>query len=143
MAHEAEPLLEIESLSVRYGILTGLRDASVVVHPGEFVTLIGANGAGKSSLLSAVAGLVMRAEGRIAFDGTDITRKRTDEIVRSGIALCPEGRGILPRMTVYENLLLGAYHRRQQMATNIERVFALFPVLKERRRQMAGTMSGG
>lgn len=148
MASEAqgpgvEPLLSVVGLTVRYGILTGLRDATIKVYPGEFVTLIGANGAGKSSLLGAVAGLVARDEGEITLAGDAITHRRTDEIVRSGVALCPEGRGILPRMTVKENLQLGAYHRRRNIARNLERVFALFPVLKERRRQMAGTMSGG
>ncbi len=143
MGAEPEPLLVVDGLTVRYGIVTGLRQASLVVRRGEIVTLIGANGAGKSSLLSAVTGLAARVEGRIVYDGADITRRRTDEIVRAGIALCPEGRGILPRMSVQDNLLLGGYHRRQHIAQSLEQVYALFPVLKERRGQMAGTMSGG
>jgi branched-chain amino acid transport system ATP-binding protein len=144
LASEAKsPLLEVDGLHVRYGILTGLRDASVRVQEGEFVALVGANGAGKSSLLSAVAGLVGRNEGRITFAGADITKRRTDEIVRAGISLCPEGRGILPRMSVRENLLLGAYHKRAEATRNLERVHTLFPILHERQRQMAGTLSGG
>ncbi|MBT3170152.1 MAG: ABC transporter ATP-binding protein [Rhodospirillaceae bacterium] len=144
LAPEVIPaLLDVDGLFVRYGILIGLRDASLTVGKGEFVALVGANGAGKSSLLSAVAGLVGRSEGRITFDGQDITRRRTDEIVRAGISLCPEGRGILPRMSVRENLLLGAYHQRAQAARNLERVHTLFPILHERHGQMAGTLSGG
>ena len=143
MSETKPPLLEVDGLSVRYGILTGLRDASLRIAEGEFVALVGANGAGKSSLLSAVAGLVARDAGRIAFSGTDITRWRTDEIVRAGISLCPEGRGILPRMSVRENLLLGAYHQRAQAGQNLERVHTLFPILHERQRHLAGTLSGG
>ena len=144
MASDAKPpLLEVDGLFVRYGILTGLRDATLRIREGEFVALVGANGAGKSSLLSAVAGLVGRDAGRISFAGADITRMRTDQIVRAGNSLCPEGRGIISRMSVRENLLLGAYHKRAEAGRNLERVRTLFPILHERHRQLAGTLSGG
>ena len=136
-------VLEVRDLQKTFGAVVAAKDINVTVDEHEIIGIIGANGAGKSSLLSAVAGLVGRSEGRITFDGQDITRRRTDEIVRAGISLCPEGRGILPRMSVRENLLLGAYHQRAQAARNLERVHTLFPILHERHGQMAGTLSGG
>jgi branched-chain amino acid transport system ATP-binding protein len=138
-------LLEIDDLSVRYGALVALRDVGLRVEAGEIVTVIGANGAGKSSLLGAVAGLVPPARGRIAFDGREVTGLPAERIVRLGIALSPEGRRVFPRLTVADNLRLGAASRRDRdgIAADRERVLELFPLLRERLWQSAGTLSGG
>ncbi len=138
-------LLEIDDLSVRYGALVALRDVGLRVEAGEIVTVIGANGAGKSSLLGAIAGLVPPARGRIAFDGREVTGLPAERIVRLGIALSPEGRRVFPRLTVTDNLRLGAASRRDRdgIAADRERMLELFPVLRERLWQSAGTLSGG
>jgi branched-chain amino acid transport system ATP-binding protein len=116
----------------------------VAVEPGELVCLIGANGAGKTTTLRAITGLVRAAEGRIVYDGDDITRRRVHEIARRGLAMVPEGRGVFAQLSIEENLAMGAYARRdREVDSDVERVFALFPRLKERRRQTAGTLSGG
>jgi branched-chain amino acid transport system ATP-binding protein len=137
-------LLEVAGIRTRYGAIEALKGVSLSVDAGEVVTLIGANGAGKSTTLRSVCGLTPAAAGTVTFDGEDITRVPADEIVTRGIALSPEGRRCFPRMTVRENLELGAYRRRGPgIAQDLERVFALFPRLKERAGQKAGTMSGG
>jgi len=138
-------LLTIDDLSVHYGAIQALHGVSIAVEPGEIVTLIGANGAGKSTTLRAVSGLVKPSAGTITFDGKSIAGLAPHKILRLGLAQVPEGRGIFPNLTVDENLDLGAFARadRKNVAGDLERVFALFPRLKERRNQRAGTLSGG
>ena len=138
-------LLEIENLVARYGRITALEGISLSVDEGEIVTLIGANGAGKTTTLRTVSGLVRPASGAIRFDGRDITKLAPSAIVRAGIGHSPEGRRVFPRMTVRENLELGAYTRRSraEIAADIEQVLTIFPRLRERYEQKAGTMSGG
>jgi branched-chain amino acid transport system ATP-binding protein len=137
-------LLEVSGVSARYGAIQALTEVSLTVGDGEVVTLIGSNGAGKSTTLRAICGLTPAWAGTVTFDGEDITRLPAQEIVTRGIALSPEGRRCFSRMTVRENLDLGAYRRRgPDIAMDLERVFALFPRLKERAGQKAGTMSGG
>ncbi len=138
-------MLEIEGLCCRYGKVNAVRDLSMTVKQGELVTLIGANGAGKSTILKAISGLLPPAAGQIVFDGEDITRASARTIISLGIAHCPEGRRIFPHMSVQENLDMGCYRRRdrQGIATDLARIFERFPILRERRGQMAGTLSGG
>ncbi|HEX3463023.1 MAG TPA: ABC transporter ATP-binding protein [Candidatus Elarobacter sp.] len=138
-------MLEVDRLVARYGRITALEDVSLTVGEGEIVTLIGANGAGKTTTLRTISGLVRPAAGTIRFAGREITRLAPNEIVRAGISHSPEGRRIFPRMTVRENLELGAYTRRAkpEIAEDLERVLAIFPRLKERYDQKGGTMSGG
>ena len=140
-----KPLLEIRNLSVNYGGIQALQDVRMTINAGEVVTLIGANGAGKSTTLRAISRLVRPRSGHIVYDGRDITRCRPDEVVQMGIAQSPEGRRVLARQTVYDNLLLGAYTRRDRAAVgaDIDRQFTIFPVLAQRRNQPAGTLSGG
>jgi branched-chain amino acid transport system ATP-binding protein len=139
------PLLEIKNVSVKYGGIEALRDVNLTIYPGEVVTLLGANGAGKSTTLRTISRLTPANGGQIRFDGLEITRLRPDEIVRLGIAHAPEGRRVLTRLTVEDNLELGAYTRRQrdEIAADMQRQFDLFPRLAERRHQQAGTLSGG
>jgi branched-chain amino acid transport system ATP-binding protein len=138
-------LLAIENLSVHYGAIQALHGVSIAVEPGEIVTLIGANGAGKSTTLRAVSGLVKASGGTITFDGKNLAGVAAHKILRLGMAQVPEGRGIFPNLTVDENLDLGAFARtnRKDVAGDRERVFSLFPRLKERLVQRAGTLSGG
>jgi branched-chain amino acid transport system ATP-binding protein len=137
-------LLEVTDIRARYGAIEALKGVSLTVEPKEVVTLIGANGAGKSTTLRSISGLTPASAGKITFEGNDITRVPAHEVVSLGIALAPEGRHCFPRMTVRENLDLGAYHRgREDVAEDLDRVFELFPRLKEREHQKAGTMSGG
>jgi branched-chain amino acid transport system ATP-binding protein len=137
-------LLEVSDIRTSYGTIEALKGVSLTVEEGEVVTLIGSNGAGKSTTLRSISGLTPASSGAIKFDGHDITRTPAHEIVNHGIALSPEGRHCFPRMTVRENLDLGAYRRRgPDVAEDMDRVFTLFPRLQERERQKAGTMSGG
>ena len=137
-------LLEVSDIRARYGAIEALKGVSLTVDPKEVVTLIGANGAGKSTTLRSISGLTPASAGKITFEGEDITRVAAHDVVSRGIALSPEGRHCFARMTVRENLDLGAYHLRQaDMAEDLEKVFTLFPRLKERESQKAGTMSGG
>jgi len=137
-------LLEIAEIRTHYGAIEALRGISLSVGEGEVVTMIGSNGAGKSTTLRSISGLTPATSGTIRFAGTDITRVPAHEIVSHGIALSPEGRHCFARMTVRENLDLGAFRRRgQEVAEDLERVYTLFPRLQERERQKAGTMSGG
>ena len=137
-------LLEVEDIHTFYGAIQALRGVSLTVGEGEVVTIIGSNGAGKSTTLRSISGLTPARSGRITFEGRDITRMPAHEIVGCGVALSPEGRHCFARMTVRENLDLGAYRRSDQaVSEDLERVFDLFPRLQERERQKAGTMSGG
>ena len=138
-------MLEIEGLHCRYGKVNAVRDLSLVVNQGELVTLIGANGAGKSTTLKAISGLLPPAAGRIVFEGEDISNASAQKILSLGLAHCPEGRRLFPYMTVQENLDMGCYMRRDAagIETYIRRVFERFPILHQRRRQTAGTLSGG
>ncbi|MCG8418408.1 MAG: ABC transporter ATP-binding protein [Proteobacteria bacterium] len=136
--------LSISDLHTYYGSIAALRGVDLTVEKGEVVTLIGANGAGKSTLLMTIFGKPRAARGTIVFDGHDITRERTHDIVHMGIAQSPEGRRILPRMTVLENLQMGAIPApREHFSADLERVFALFPILEDRQKQRGGTLSGG
>jgi branched-chain amino acid transport system ATP-binding protein len=141
----SSPVLEIERLRAGYGEVQILRDVSLKVEAGEMVTLVGSNGAGKSTLLNTICGIVRPTAGRVRLDGTDITGWPSEAIVAEGITQVPEGRRLFPQMTVYENLLIGAYRRRdgQGIQRDIDAMYELFPILKERQRQRAGSMSGG
>nr|WP_299452657.1 ABC transporter ATP-binding protein [uncultured Pigmentiphaga sp.] len=144
-ATPALPLLELEGLHVGYGKTAALHGINLVVRPGETVALIGANGAGKSTTLRAISGLLKPSRGSIRFRGAEIGGMPPDRIVKLGIAHCPEERHVWPAMTVYENLVLGAYLCRSQQTVQerVEKVYARFPRLKERHGQLAGTLSGG
>jgi branched-chain amino acid transport system ATP-binding protein len=138
-------MLELESLDVYYGAIHALRGVSLRVGSGEVVTLIGANGAGKSTTLRAITGLIRPRSGRILFQGDDITGVPAHKLVARGISMAPEGRGIFANLTVLENLEMGAYLVKDntRIASDLERAFVLFPRLKERIKQAAGTLSGG
>ena len=136
-------ILEIRDLQVRYGGIEAVKGISLDVPEGQIVTLIGANGAGKSSTLRTVAGLVNPAAGKVLYQGENITGKDANEIVSRGITLVPEGRRIFPDLTVLENLKIGAYLRKDSLTDDINWVFDLFPRLKERSWQAGGTLSGG
>jgi branched-chain amino acid transport system ATP-binding protein len=137
-------LLDVEDIHTHYGAIEALRGVSLSVEEGEVVTMIGSNGAGKSTTLRSISGLTPATSGRVVFADREITRVPAHEIVAHGIALSPEGRHCFARMTVRENLDLGAFRRRDgDISGDLERVFDLFPRLKERERQKAGTMSGG
>ena len=142
---EPRALLELAGLHVYYGAIQALEDINLIVYPGEVVTLIGANGAGKTTTLRAISRLLNHRSGRISYNGRDIGRMRPDEVVNLGIAHSPEGRRMLARQTVLDNLKLGAYIRSDSAEINadIEQQFARFPRLRERRSQLAGTLSGG
>jgi branched-chain amino acid transport system ATP-binding protein len=140
------PLLSIESLHIRYGAREVLKGIDISLMEGEIVTVLGANGAGKSTLLQAITGLVPIGAGAVRFSGQPINNIPTYEIVRKGISLSPEGRKVFPTLTVEENLNLGAYTRREhkeEVREAKKRVYALFPILNERSRQLSGTLSGG
>lgn len=140
---EDEILLKIENLSVSYGGIKAVKNIDIDVPKGRVVTLIGANGAGKSTTLRSIAGLVKINSGTIKFSNQDISKKNTDEIVAKGITLVPEGRRIFSSLTVLENLKLGGYMRKDTLEDDIKWVYGLFPRLKERSWQMGGTLSGG
>ncbi|NMO56680.1 ABC transporter ATP-binding protein [Actinoplanes sp. TBRC 11911] len=138
-------LLELDNITLAYGRIQALHGISLTVGEGEIVALIGANGAGKSTTMRAISGLRPVAQGKIRFDGADITKMRADLRVVRGVSQSPEGRGIFPGMTVRENLEMGAYTRRNrtEIDQDMQRVFDLFPRLKEREKQAGGTLSGG
>ena len=136
-------MLNIENLKVNYGGIEAVKGISFAVPDGQIVTLIGANGAGKSTTLRSVAGLVRPSAGTITWNGEDITGVSPDRIVSKGITLVPEGRRVFPDLTVLENLKIGAYLRKDSLEEDIEWVYSLFPRLKERSWQAAGTLSGG
>ncbi len=139
------PLLEIENLKVSYGGIQALKGISLSIAQGELVTLIGSNGAGKTTTLKALAGLLSPTSGKLNYQDKSLLNVAAHQRVANGIALVPEGRGIFARLTVEENLLMGAYVRsnKGETATDLERQYALFPRLAERRAQLAGTLSGG
>ena len=143
-ASQQTPLLAIRNVTTMYGNIVALRGVDLEVYPGEIVTLIGANGAGKSTLMMTIFGNPRASEGRIIYEGRDITHLPTHEIARMDIAQSPEGRRIFSRMTVMENLQMGAaVIGSKYFEEDLERVFTLFPRLKERRKQQGGTLSGG
>ncbi|OGK77756.1 MAG: ABC transporter ATP-binding protein [Candidatus Rokubacteria bacterium GWC2_70_16] len=139
-----QPTLELEDVSVYYGKRRALEGVSLRLGEGEIVTLLGANGAGKSTTLRAVSGLVRPLRGRVLYDGRDITGWAADAIVAAGIGHVPEGRDLFPEFTVLDNLLVGGHTvARRELAARLELGFELFPLLRERKRQRAGTLSGG
>jgi branched-chain amino acid transport system ATP-binding protein len=142
---DGQPILELKDVHTFYGSIEALKGISIDVRDGEIVTLIGANGAGKSTTLRSINGLNHPREGTISFQGEDITNEAPHNVVKMGISQSPEGRRLFPRMSVIENLEMGAYQRsdRTGIKESIDRVFELFPRLAERRHQKAGTMSGG
>jgi branched-chain amino acid transport system ATP-binding protein len=140
---KASTILEVKNLSVSYGHINALKGVDINVKAGEIVVLIGANGAGKTSLLETILGVNNVDEGSILFKGEDITNKSADRIVRSGMFLVPEGRGVFSSMSVSDNLLLGAHHNLKGSKDKMDYVFSSFPILKDRRTQVAGTLSGG
>jgi len=136
-------ILEVKDLSVSYGGIRAVKGISFEVSEGEVVTLIGANGAGKSSTLRSIVGLEKPAGGSIVFDGRELTQMGTEQLVTCGITLVPEGRRVFPNLSVLENLKIGAYQRKDSLYTDIQWIYGLFPRLQERSWQMAGTLSGG
>ena len=145
MGADATPLLSLERLQVAYGGIQAVKGIDLVVGKGELVCLIGANGAGKTTTVKGVTGLQPVSGGVVRYEGDDVTGRPAFELVRRGLAMVPEGRGVFGALTIEENLAMGAYTRSDAagIAADVERVFAHFPRLKERRRQTAGTMSGG
>lgn len=135
-------MLEVQNLNVNYGLIPAIRNLSIKVEKGETVGLIGSNGAGKTTTLRTISSLIRPVSGKVIFDGVDITGMPPHEIVKLGMAHVPERRGIFANLTVYENLLMGAY-TRTATASDYDEVFTLFPRMKERRKQIAGTLSGG
>jgi branched-chain amino acid transport system ATP-binding protein len=138
-------MLTLENVNVSYGAIHALRNVSLTVSKGEVVTLIGANGAGKSTTLRAITGLLRPQSGRVVFQGQDVTGMAAHTLVAKGISMSPEGRGVFANLTVLENLEMGAYLTRDKAGVkrDLDRAFSLFPRLKERTRQRAGTLSGG
>jgi branched-chain amino acid transport system ATP-binding protein len=139
------PMLEVENIHSYYGNIQALKGISLTVDKGEIVTLIGANGAGKSTTLRTITGILKPREGHVRLEGEELARYKPFEIVYKGVAMVPEGRRVFARLTVTENLEMGAYSRdnKREIADDLERVFTLFPRLKERHSQVAGTLSGG
>jgi branched-chain amino acid transport system ATP-binding protein len=138
-------MLELNNIHARYGAITALRGISITVSQGELVALLGVNGAGKSTTLATIAGVLRPWQGSMLFEGSSILGKSPEQVARLGISLVPEGRDIFPSLTVEENLRLGAFTRREksEYRRNLSEVFELFPVLKERMQQPGGTLSGG
>jgi branched-chain amino acid transport system ATP-binding protein len=139
-------LLKVQDIETYYGTAQALKGVSLKVEKGELISILGANGAGKTTLLRTISGLIELKRGTIEFEGQRIDRQGAEEIVRLGVSHCPEGRKLFPQMTVYKNLLLGGYVRKtdqQGVRDTMEEVFNLFPVLKDRQEQLAGTLSGG
>ena len=140
-----EPLLAVDKLAVSYGGIRAVKGIDLHVNRRELVCLIGANGAGKTTTLKGICGLQPVSGGAVRYDGRDVTGRPAFELVRNGLSMVPEGRGVFGGLTIEENLAMGAYARRDRagVAADLERVYSLFPRLKERRRQTAGTLSGG
>lgn len=138
-------MLKLNNIKTKYGNITALKGVSITVNPGEIATIIGANGAGKTTTLNSISGIIKPFEGTIEFNGEDITNKTTEEIVSLGLIQSPEGRQIFPQLTVAENLILGAFTRKdkKEIAADLDYVHGLFPRLYERRKQLGGTLSGG
>ena len=144
-AKTSTPMLDIRNIDVAYGGIRAIRQLNLQVHPGERVALIGANGAGKSTTLRAICGLVPLAAGSIYYQGQSLAGQHVHSMVRQGLVMVPEGRGIFPQLTIEENLQMGAYTRRDKVGIveDLDNVYARFPRLAERRKQTAGTLSGG
>lgn len=138
-------MLEVSNLKVNYGMIQAIKGISFKVEEGEIIALIGANGAGKTTTLHTVSGLLKAREGNILFNGKELTKTQPHKIVEMGMAHVPEGRRIFQQLTVYENLILGAYTRsdKKEIAENLEMIYKRFPRLEERKKQIAGTLSGG
>lgn len=136
-------MLKVDGIDVYYGVIRALKEVSLTVNDGEIVTLIGANGAGKTTTLKTISGLIRPRKGKITFNDHDLTKMAPHEIVSLGILQVPEGRRVFGNLTVMENLLMGAYLRKDDISRDLEWVFSLFPRLKERQKQKAGTLSGG
>lgn len=137
-------MLHIDVINVYYGNIHAIRDISLTINQGEIVSIIGANGAGKTTIQKTIMGLLRSTTGSIRFEGEDISRTSTAGIVTKGIALVPEGRRVFPRLSVADNLLLGAYSRKdKEISHDLERMYLMFPRLAERKKQLAGTLSGG
>jgi len=138
-------MLKIENLNCHYGVIQALNNVNIEISESGIYAVIGANGAGKSTLINIMAGLVSASSGRIAFNDVEITDLQPHDIIRQGICICPEGRKVFKSVSVYENLLAGAYivKNKQKVQENVEMVYDMFPRLKERYRQLAGTLSGG
>lgn len=138
-------VLQVNDLHVNYGMIKAVRGVDFYVEQGEIVSLIGANGAGKSTIMNSIMGVVPSAKGNVKWNGVDITNWKTERIVKNGIVLCPEGRLIFPELTVLQNLHIGAYTVNDELKVTrgIERAFKLFPRLEERKNQLGGTLSGG
>ncbi len=136
-------MIKIENLKVYYGAICAIKKIDLEVKKGEIVALIGSNGAGKSTLINSILGLQKVKDGKIIFDGEDITNMSTEKVVKRGISDVPEGRGMLANLTVLENLQLGTYHNAKAFSKNIQKIYDRFPILYDRRGQMAGTLSGG
>ena len=144
MSENRKPLLQVADINVYYGAIHAIKGISFEVYPDEIVTLIGANGAGKSTTLNTIAGLLRPRTGAITLEGKDLTAIPASRIVAQGMALCPEGRRIFQQMTVRENLEMGGYTRpKAEIPASLEEMFTRFPRLKEREKQVAGTLSGG
>jgi len=136
-------MLEVKNAVVRYGLITALHGISLEVKQGEIVTLLGANGAGKSTTLRMLSGIRSAQEGEVIFEGNDITKVSAHEFTKLGISHVPEGRRIFPQMTVEENLEMGAYSRSDSYHDDLEHMYAMFPILKDRKKQLGGNLSGG
>lgn len=138
-------MLEVKNLKVYYGVIQAIRDVSFTVNEGEVIALIGANGAGKTTILHTITGLISAKEGEVLYEGTDLQKIPAHKIVSMGIAHVPEGRHVFAQLSVYENLLMGAFTRRdkKEIEESLENVYKRFPRLKERKNQLAGTLSGG
>jgi len=139
-------MLKLTDVTTRIGGHYAVHEVSLKIGMGDFVALLGGNGAGKSTLFRTIAGILKPSRGTIEYKGEPIHKMSSDQIVARGLCLCPEGRQLFPKLTVYKNLMLGAYHRRKDargLESSLEQVYELFPVLKERRKQLAGTFSGG
>ncbi|MGL5676344.1 MAG: ABC transporter ATP-binding protein [Cellulosilyticaceae bacterium] len=136
-------MLEVKALKVNYGGIEAVKGVDLEVPEGKVVTLIGANGAGKSTILRTIMGLVKPSEGQILFEGEDITGVSSDRIVKKGITLVPEGRRVFSNLSVYDNIKIGGYLRKDSLHDDIQWVYELFPILKQRHWQLAGTLSGG
>ena len=143
MVQKTSNVLAVQDLAVSYGHIQAIKKVDLEVNQGEIVVLLGSNGAGKSTLLNAVLGKTRSSRGKIFFMGRDITAWPTEKIVAAGITVVPEGRGILPLMSVQDNLELGAYHVKHNISADLRRMFDLFPILEERKNQQAGFLSGG
>jgi branched-chain amino acid transport system ATP-binding protein len=141
--NKGAPLLSVEGMAVSYGHIQALKGVSLEVYPGEIVVLIGANGAGKTTLLESVLGINALGAGKVTFDGSVVSGVSADRNVRAGLCLVPEGRGVFASMSVMDNLLLGAHNNMRNVSKHLDRVYEWFPRLKERKDQVARTLSGG